>query len=666
MKDTSRKTNRLIVIVMAVLMSLAMGIVASVIVYNTPGAVTPPFPILCMLNVGESVVVGVLIALFIPFHKLGMYFTRNIKRGSLLYVLLFSIPYSIGNGVIVSTVVSFVNIAAAHSRIDPAYAPPLFIMWFMSWKNIIIPMVVIGYFVSVLITPLAIFTARYLEEGDNSGKKFKWFQIELLIVFAVVIAGVTAVLDMVVIERSKRTIKDKVSELIAANSNQIELNINTYLERMETTSTLLYTDEIYYTYDETDPSYDDYDKIKNEERISDRIVDIGLMNNYSDFGIIYSDDHKVGWVSHGTLDMFEDGGLYETFSSYITDSARQDAWCFGVKDSDDRIYYIKRLNDNAILLSSSYTIELSSVFVFPEQLEDMNVRLADENGRIIYSTNKEEFGGSVPDDLYDLLDYGSAQAGDSRTVVLNEIFVNMNVCSNGWRVLSSVPYDKVLKENDELASFTARISVLMAIIFVLVGLVFISRISVPVDDLVTTLQYKAEVDRLSGVMNKATFQEAVEERLREEDRIRAFVMMDMDNFKQVNDGLGHSYGDQVIIRFGKLLIGSCDEDALIGRLGGDEFAVYLSRKLAGLDDEKNLKEHIKTELDKVMELFMTEFEEERENCDLSVSAGVYVCNESYPTFKEMYDNADRALYVSKNKGKAQYTFFGEEDIDEQG
>ena len=50
---------------------------------------------------------------------------------------------------------------------------------------------------------------------------------------------------------------------------------------------------------------------------------------------------------------------------------------------------------------------------------------------------------------------------------------------------------------------------------------------------------------------------------------------------------------------------------------------------------------------------------------LVAGPGVYICNESYPTFKEMYDNADRALYISKNKGKAQYTFFGEEDIDEQ-
>ena len=665
MTDIKGKTNRLINIVMAVLMSVAMGLVASVVVFNTTDSMTTPFPIFCLLNVGQSIIVGILVAILIPFHKAGMYLTRNIKNSSLIYYLIFSIPNALGNAVIVSAAVSFMNIAAAYSKMDPTHAPPLFIMWFVAWRRIIIPMVVIGYFVSVILTPIAVITAKYLDGGVDSGKKFKWFQIELLIVFAIIIAGVTAVLDIVVIERSKRTIKDKVSELIAANSKQIELNINTYLERMETTSTLLYSDEIYYTYDETDASYDDYDKIKYEEKISDRIVDISLMNNYSDFAIIYSDDHKVGWVSHGTMDMFEDSGIYDAFSSLISDNARQDAWCFGIKNNDDRIYYIKRLNDNAILLSSSYTIELSSVFIFPKQLEDMSIRLADEKGRIIYSTNKEELGGKVPEELFKLLDYGSAQEGDSRTVVLNNIFVNMNVCSNGWRVLSSVPYDKVLKENDELASFTARISVLMAIIFVLVGLVFISRISIPVDDLVTTLQYKAEVDRLSGVMNKATFQEEVEERLMEEDRIRAFIMMDMDNFKRVNDGLGHSYGDQIIIRFGKLLKGACDEKTLIGRLGGDEFAIYLSRKIAGLNDEKDLRDYISKELDKVMELFKDEFEDERNNCDLSVSAGVYICNESYPSFKDMYENADRALYVSKNRGKAKYTFFGEEDIDEQ-
>ena len=70
---------------------------------------------------------------------------------------------------------------------------------------------------------------------------------------------------------------------------------------------------------------------------TDRIVDIGLMNNYNDFGIIYADNHKVGWISQGTQNLFEGSNLYDCFSEYITDS-QQGSWLFGINGSNDRFY----------------------------------------------------------------------------------------------------------------------------------------------------------------------------------------------------------------------------------------------------------------------------------------------------------------------------------------
>ena len=124
-----------------------------------------------------------------------------------------------------------------------------------------------------------------LKKTERSGDRFKAFTIKVLVLFAAVILLVTAILDFVVLELSGRAMQTNVSNLIAANSRQIELNINSYLERTETISTLLFSDESYYLYDATDPELSDYDKIKREETINNRIVDIGLMENYSDFGM---------------------------------------------------------------------------------------------------------------------------------------------------------------------------------------------------------------------------------------------------------------------------------------------------------------------------------------------------------------------------------------------
>ena len=481
------------------------------------------------------------------------------------------------------------------------------------------------------------------QKVSRSGDRFKAFMIKVLVFFAAVILLVTATLDFVVLELSGRAMQTTVSKLIAANSRQIQLNINSYLERTETISTLLFSDESYYLYDETDPALSDYDKIKKEEVINARIVDIGLMENYSDFVIVYSDDHKVGWVSNGIQDLFPEGGVYDTFASYITNSRKKDGWCFGVNGSTDRIYYIKRLNPNAILVSSIYTRELSSVFVYPEQLEDMTIRLVGQEDRILFSSEHSEIGEKLPENI--AKDIGRTDS---------EYIINSNICSNGWRVICSIPTESILRENHRLRVIILLISLGMAALILLVGLLLITRMSKPVDGMVSSLQEKADIDRLSGVMNKGAFEEMTAERLSRniENCTCVFVMLDVDNFKQINDKLGHAYGDQVIIRVGQLLRRLHDQQAFIGRMGGDEFAVYTECVDV---DPKEVIHSVESQLSAVLEAFQEEFKTERESCDISLSAGAYVVTGSGLSFEAMYKAADAALYTSKNKGKSRFT-----------
>ena len=489
--------------------------------------------------------------------------------------------------------------------------------------------------------------AKRFRKSERSGDRFKSFLLEILVVFFVVILVMTALMDFVVLELSGRALQSNAANLIAANSRQIQLNINSYLERTETIATLLFSDEAYYQYDATDPSLSDYDKIKAEEVIVNRIVDIGLMENFSDFGIIFKGDHKVGWISHGTEDIFPDGGFYDTFSSYITNPGKKDGWCFGVNGCTDRIYYIKRLNPNAILISAIYTRELSSVFIYPEQLEDMTIRLVNEGNMILFSSDPEEIGKQFPEEV---------APGSSKN---DDYIINTNTCSNNWRVICSIPKESILRENTRLRLITLLISAVMAALVLLVGLFLIRKLSKPMDGMVTSLQEKAEIDRLSGVMNKGTFQEMTEERLElareqqsETGKIHVFVMMDVDNFKQVNDKLGHSYGDQVIIRVGKLLRRLYDEETLIGRLGGDEFALYT--ECLGVD-KKEVVRAASEQMDQVLSAFGSEFAHEREICGISLSAGVHVTDGKDVTFAMLYEAGDAALYTSKNEGKDRYT-----------
>lgn len=497
------------------------------------------------------------------------------------------------------------------------------------------------------------------KDGITTEERFKRLQLKIIFVFSGIIFAVTVFLSVLILSRSNASIRKSVSSLIAANSRQLELNINSYLENVEQTVALLFADETYYLYDETDDSLTEYDKIKTEEQILDRIVDLGLMENFADFCIVYADDYKVGWCSRVTGALFPDGGMYDTFSGYASETNSNDGWCWGIQGNVDRMYYVKRLNPNAILVVSFYNKELDKVFQYPEQLQELTIRLVNEHNQILFSSDEEEIGKKLPERIQGLL--------EDETVISimdEDYLVNSNTCENGWRVICSIPTEVVLKDNNDMHTFTIFFAVCLGILFVIAGMLMIRRVTRPMDGMVSNLAEKAYFDQLSGVLNKIYFQELVSSRLenRETDKVVVFGMLDMDNFKQVNDRLGHAYGDTVIVRMGQMLKNIYIEDAYVGRLGGDEFAVY---KEITLSPGENIEARIEQGMSTLLEHFDKEFCEERKQCDISLSIGIYVVEDADVTFQDMYTRVDAALYHSKRNGKNQYTIYSEGLLKEQ-
>lgn len=153
-------------------------------------------------------------------------------------------------------------------------------------------------------------------------------------------------------------------------------------------------------------------------------------------------------------------------------------------------------------------------------------------------------------------------------------------------------------------------------------------------------------DGLTGLYNRYRFKELVEEQIA--NKIPgAFVILDMDNFKKVNDMYGHQRGDAVLIKLADLLNGFGDE-LFACRLGGDEFCVFF----------KNVKD--KAVIEEKMQIIMDEFskafrENDEVHCGLSAGIVMYWGN-GVTNFETLYSKGDRALYVSKNAGKNQFTF----------
>ena len=155
----------------------------------------------------------------------------------------------------------------------------------------------------------------------------------------------------------------------------------------------------------------------------------------------------------------------------------------------------------------------------------------------------------------------------------------------------------------------------------------------------------SETDGLTGLRNKLATEVEIRRRLQEEC-IGLLFMIDLDNFKLVNDSYGHAGGDEALCFVGSCLQKVFRADDVIGRIGGDEWMVFLnstnSRELAGKKAEL-LMQHLKLGMEQGIP-------------PLSVSIGISRCPEDGSQFVDLFNAADRAMYEAKRKGKNCYCF----------
>lgn len=160
---------------------------------------------------------------------------------------------------------------------------------------------------------------------------------------------------------------------------------------------------------------------------------------------------------------------------------------------------------------------------------------------------------------------------------------------------------------------------------------------------------KMHRDFLSGLYNKAATQELARRLLAERpEGMYAFFVLDIDNFKTVNDTCGHAVGDQVIAQFADKIKHQFREGDVVGRIGGDEFAVFVSVPS---------KEWTEGKAKILSQTLHFEFVQEQKSCHISASIGVAIYPEAGKNFELLYQNADSALYQMKKRGKNGYMIY---------
>ena len=183
---------------------------------------------------------------------------------------------------------------------------------------------------------------------------------------------------------------------------------------------------------------------------------------------------------------------------------------------------------------------------------------------------------------------------------------------------------------------------------------YITGIIYDIDQLKTdalSMKQQAQQDALTRLLNKASAQNAVAQHLefQEGNTMSALLVLDLDNFKLINDTHGHMYGDAVLTQIGATLRSLFRSNDVIGRIGGDEFMIFLNQVPS--------KEMVEERCQLLVDTFRSQFLALMPDLPISVSIGAALSPIHGDSYKDLFRHADEALYSAKRKGKNQFSLY---------
>lgn len=161
----------------------------------------------------------------------------------------------------------------------------------------------------------------------------------------------------------------------------------------------------------------------------------------------------------------------------------------------------------------------------------------------------------------------------------------------------------------------------------------------------------AYTDYLTELPNRVAFTEMLDSVMLtlRNDELIALIDIDLDNFKNINDTLGHSFGDEMLIDVAHRLQGVLEEDDYLARIGGDEFVVLTQN----IKDISSYEDKIK----KIQKSFTYPFVLSTKEFFVTVSMGITFAPKDGKTTQTLVKNMDSAMYVAKENGKNNYCYF---------
>ncbi|MEG2177191.1 MAG: diguanylate cyclase, partial [Oscillibacter sp.] len=166
-----------------------------------------------------------------------------------------------------------------------------------------------------------------------------------------------------------------------------------------------------------------------------------------------------------------------------------------------------------------------------------------------------------------------------------------------------------------------------------------------------TMSQQVKTDLMTGLYNRGSAETLITQRLENGTGLHAMLMLDVDNFKKLNDTYGHAYGDRAIRAIAKKLRSLFRENDVVTRMGGDEFSVFMENVPSVEAVERKAQELCQK---------MSAIQVKGEGAAITCSVGVTIGEGGEDTFETLYKKADKALYNAKCRGKNMLSIYDKE------
>ncbi len=253
----------------------------------------------------------------------------------------------------------------------------------------------------------------------------------------------------------------------------------------------------------------------------------------------------------------------------------------------------------------------------------------------------------------------SGSAGYLEGVINNREYMVHFAPVGSTELYAVVNYTKsgIEKEQSKLFQNSIR-RIGWCVIIVIVFIIIVTVINIlrifAIEKSSRELSDKADTDQLTGMKNKIATEREIKEYIENNpDQLSMLFLIDIDNFKKINDTMGHAFGDEVLRELGKNIGVNFRVSDVIGRTGGDEFTIFL----------KNLKEDANClrEAQKLVYFFRHFQVGDYVKYSVTASIGAAIYPEHGTDFESLYKAADAAVYKSKKRGKNQLSFYDDRD-----